>query len=385
MELKIANDNGNSEQDLVIDGKLIQQPNVFAKIAKIPNLDEVNKDYVLKNIHSNLIVAVEGGLYYIGEYALKSGQPCRSIEVGIDNNKVESSIVYVNTLAHAAAAAVSKAAENGENIDETIKVNVDMATALPVSYYSKKNAAIFVDKFMSKKHHVTVYVGDKEAQVELKFTYIKVIPEGVTAAFALLDNEKIFDEYNKNNEKKFTTEFFRDARVLHVAIGEGTTEFPVTKGVHFKPDFITGTDNGNGHAIDAVIDDFKKNYGLVKLTRQEYSDILKDKGHKYYGTAMQFVTPALEIQAEEILHKAKQVIQKANNEIEVVCVYGGGSILMRDSLESKLQAFCKRAMIKLLYIPEEYAVTLEAEGLNVFLGSPIFEKIKKDYKEKSNK
>ena len=30
MYLKIANDNGNSEQDLIIDDELIQQPNVFA-------------------------------------------------------------------------------------------------------------------------------------------------------------------------------------------------------------------------------------------------------------------------------------------------------------------------------------------------------------------
>ena len=66
MNLKIANDNGNSEHDLIIDGKLVQQPNVFAKIMRVPNLDDVNKEYVLKNLHDNLLVSIEGGLYYIG-------------------------------------------------------------------------------------------------------------------------------------------------------------------------------------------------------------------------------------------------------------------------------------------------------------------------------
>ena len=70
MNLKIANDNGNSEHDLIIDGKLVQQPNVFAKIMRVPNLDDVNKEYVLKNLHDNLLVSIEGGLYYIGQRAL---------------------------------------------------------------------------------------------------------------------------------------------------------------------------------------------------------------------------------------------------------------------------------------------------------------------------
>ena len=102
--LKVGNDNGNSEHDLLINGVLIAQPNVFAKVRKLPNLDEVNKDYVIKNIQDNLIVTCEdpSGIYYIGNYALKSGQKIRNIEVGIDNNKIESDIVIVNTLSQIA-------------------------------------------------------------------------------------------------------------------------------------------------------------------------------------------------------------------------------------------------------------------------------------------
>lgn len=383
MKLLVANDNGNSEQDLVINGQMVQQPNVFARIAHLPNLEEVNKEYVLKNLHANLIVAIEGGLYYVGDYALKSGQPCRTIEVGSDNNKGESPIVYINTLAHVAAAAVQQAVEDKADLAETIQASVDMATALPVSYYSKKGAASFAEKFTSKKHHVTVHVGDQEVQVELTFEYVKVIPEGVTASFALHEHEELFKEYNaKHKGAEIHKADFDEARVLHVAIGEGTTEFPVTKKYSFKPDFISGTNNGNGHAIDAVIDDFKKEYGLIKLTRQEYSEILKDHSHKYYATAAEFVAPALEIQAEEILHKAKQVIQQANNEIDIVCVYGGGSILMRKALEKRLVEFCDRAKIKLLYVPDQYAVTLEARGLDVFLHSKLFAAVKQNYLDK---
>ena len=379
MYLKIANDNGNSEQDLIIDDELIQQPNVFAKPMRLPNLDEISPESVLKDIHNQLFVSIEGGLYYVGQRALDSGIPCHTIEVGIDNNKLTSDIVYINTLAHTAAAAVKKAAaEDRKNLDQTITVHADMATALPVSYYSKKNANDFAAKFSGKKHHVCVYVGSQEVMVDITYDFVKVIPEGVTASFALKHEDDVYSEYNRQHtDAQLHKEDFSTLRVLHIAIGEGTTEFPVTQDVHFKPDFISGTNNGNGHAIDAVIDDFKDHFGLMKLTRQEYSDILKNEGHKYHDIALEYVTPALEIQAEEILHKAKQVIQQANNEIDVVCVYGGGSIMMRPVLEKKLQTYCDRALIKLLYIPEEYAVTLEVKGLNVFLHSKIFEAVKK--------
>ena len=124
---------------------------------------------------------------------------------------------------------------------------------------------------------------------------------------------------------------------------------------------------------------------MIKFTRQEYSNVLKNQGHKYYATAHEFIAPALENQAEQILHHAEKVIQQANNDIDIVCVYGGGSIMMREALESRLDAFCKRAMIKLLYVPEEFAVVIEAMGLEAFINSKIFESIKKNFLAKAKK
>ena len=100
---------------------------------------------------------------------------------------------------------------------------------------------------------------------------------------------------------------------------------------------------------------------------------------------MEIVEQYIDEESEEILHHIKTEIQKANNEIDVVCVYGGGSIFMRTYLESNLKSFCDRAEIKLLYIPKEYAVTLEAEGLYNFTNSKIFEVLKSKYIQSKNK
>lgn len=375
MQFLVANDNGNAEQDLVINGRRISAPNVFARVGKLVNLDELNPEYVLKHIHDNLIVAVDGGICYVGAYALTSGQRCRSIAVGVDNDKVSSDIVYVNTLAHIAGEAVAACyRESGAVPDtgEALKVYVDMATAIPVSYYTKERAEAFAEKFMCKQHTVTVYVGAKEYVVFLQFDFVKAIPEGVTAAHAFMHRPELIHQ-----EKNLSVEMFRTLRILHIAIGEGTTEFPITTGISFKPDFIMGTHNGNGRAIERVLNPFKKNFGLQSVTRQDFSRYVRDVSHKYHDTAMSYFMPALEDEAEEILTTAEQVISSANNEVDVVAVYGGGSILMRQALEKRLAAFCGRAKIALAYIDDPSdAVFLEAEGLNAFVRSPLFQLLK---------
>ena len=375
MQFLVANDNGNAEQDLVINGRRISAPNVFARVGKLVNLDELNPEYVLKHIHDNLIVAVDGGICYVGAYALTSGQRCRSIAVGVDNDKVSSDIVYVNTLAHIAGEAVAACYRESDAVPDTgeaLKVYVDMATAIPVSYYTKERAEAFAEKFMCKQHTVTVYVGAKEYVVFLQFDFVKAIPEGVTAAHAFMHRPELIHQ-----EKNLSVEMFRTLRILHIAIGEGTTEFPITTGISFKPDFIMGTHNGNGRAIERVLNPFKKNFGLQSVTRQDFSRYVRDVSHKYHDTAMSYFMPALEDEAEEILTTAEQVISSANNEVDVVAVYGGGSILMRQALEKRLAAFCGRAKIALAYIDDPSdAVFLEAEGLNAFVRSPLFQLLK---------
>ena len=111
--------------------------------------------------------------------------------------------------------------------------------------------------------------------------------------------------------------------------------------------------NGLGHAINKSIEEFKEEVGQTSLTRQKYSDILKDKNHKFYPLAKDIIDIPIEEQAEEIFQTAKTEIDRANNEIDIIVVYGGGSILMRDALEPKLRNICKSAKINLFYVDEK--------------------------------
>lgn len=390
----VGNDNGNSEHDIIINGKKICQPNVMAKIRKLPLLDEINPDYVADHIEDNLIVNIDSvsagsGDYYIGSYALKSGERIKDIKVGVDNNKINSDVVIVNTLGQIAGFAAEEAYKTDkENIEnKRITVNVDMTTALPQTQYTKSKGDEFAKKFIKDIHRVTVYIGIKRIKTEINFNFVKVIPEGVPPVFSIQnllygkgEDEKVeemFREFMKKQKlDSIDGNYFKNKRILHVAIGEGTTEYPITEGIAFNPNFIHGTNNGIGHAIDRAIPEFKEEYGLLNYSRQEYSEVIRSQGHKYYDTAKEILDYHMEAEADEIFENIEAQIQKANNEIDIIMIYGGGSILMKEILESKIEEIANRAKIKVFYVPEKFAVTLEAQGMYLFTCSNIFQKIK---------
>lgn len=405
LSLKIGNDNGNSEHDIIINGYQIMQPNVYSKVRKLPLLDEINPKFVAEHIEDNLIVTVDSpsaapGIYYVGNYALNSGERVRSIEVGADNNKLDSELIVINTLAQIAGQASKMAYLKDPELCNDIKVNVDMSTSLPIGQYTKSKAELFSDKFMNNSHRVTVQLGLIRANVLISFNYVKTLPEGVTAVHAfnslvhVKSNEKNTDEekvtikkhndlvddffkgFNQKYNKSINGSYFKDKKILHIAIGEGTTEYPITTGIIFDPNFIKGSNNGIGHAIDRSLDEFKNELGLLNYTRQKYSEVLRDKKHKFNVVATDIIKDYIEEEAEDILHYAKGEIQKSNNEVDVIAVYGGGSILMREKLSKKLDEICEKANIELLYVDEKYAVILESLGLYEFTIGKIFTALK---------
>ena len=393
INLKVGNDTGNSEHDIIINGYQICQPNVIARTRKSPNLEELDQERFIKNIENNLVInlisnEVPTGTYYIGSYALESGQAVRSIEVGVDNNKAENDIVFINTLAQIAGYAVKKAFEENALENDTIKVSVDMAGALPINQYTKEIANKFSSRFTSNTHTLTVETPRKSIKVEINFEFVKILQEGVTTTFALENqDDSVFKVYNNKvdeNKKeeypydeKIDKGYFKNERkILHIAIGEGTTEYPITIGNKFDPNFITGSNNGVGHAIDKSLEEFTNEFGLNNYSRQKYSDVVKDSSHKFHMSALEILEFHLEDESSEILKNAKREIEKANNEVDMILVYGGGSILMRNSLERKLEDVCKRGKMKLLYLEKEDAVTIECKGLNESVNSRLFELLK---------
>lgn len=385
IKLIVGSDNGNSEHDIVINGNLIQQPNVYAKISRLPNLDEVNPLSYANDIENHLIATITSQrlnngtptTYFVGNYAINSGNHVYNIEIGADNSKLDSDIPFVNTLAQIAGYGASMAYLEDNTVEE-ITIDVDMTTALPVNQYSKDASLKMSEQFIGK-HKVSIYFGTKIVNCNLIFDYVKTIPEAVPTVFYLQSNKdsEVFEEYKK--DYKLQEVDFENKKILHVAIGEGTTEYPLTNDIAFNPSFLTGTNNGVGLAIESIIEDFRKDYRLPVYTRQDFSSALKNPNNKYHTKAVDYVQEQLEYQSEEIFRTVKREVEKAKNDVDIIAVYGGGSILMKKYLKQKIAKFADEALIQVLYIDKPFSVSIEALGMYEFTKSDVYKNLKEKF------
>jgi plasmid segregation protein ParM len=385
----VGNDNGNSEHDLIIDGKLIQQPNVNCTVDELPWSEEQAPESFIKNLQEQLVVTVDSpaarpGMYYVGKFALESGEILDNLQIGIDM-KCDVDLPVVNTLAQIAAVAVQKSYEEGKKVPDHIDVEVDMATALPVTQHTDETSAKFEKRFTSGSHHVTVHLGIHRVTVKIVFPFTKVIPEATPVIFTLQKDAsgnwregEIFQEFVENYEmdKKFNGNYFKDKRILHVDIGDGSTEYPITEGNKFLRQFVHGSHHGTGYAIEEALDEFNRLIHLPDSPRQFFSDVIKNPKHKYHARAIKTLKRPMESQVRQIVQNVKRQLTKARNEIDLICVYGGGSILMRSLLYPRLEELCVEREMQLLYIPAGYAVQMNAMGLDSFVRGKIYEALK---------
>ncbi len=387
-----GNDNGNSQHKLYINKKLFVQPNVYYKATKSPWKDDYSPTSLIPNLLDNLVVTIDSpsvnpGIYFIGSFALKSTDVVTSMDVRVGEKHLED-VPIINTLGLIAGKAIQDAFEEEKDLPKNINVTIDMATALPARQWNKDTARIFKERFIKDSHRVTVHIKQERVNVEITFEHVEVLAEGVPATFAIQSdlNGKVrkgemFDQFAKDyNLPSVDGSYFKDKMILHDDIGDGSTEFVVTVGAKFLDEHIDGINSGIGHAIDDAMPDFEDKTGLGTISRQDYSRYLTNKG-KFTARAIECLTVPLETQVRMNLQRLTRQFDKTKNEVEVVCVYGGGSIVMKDIinvLEEPLKTFVhsKGREAMLLYIPAQFATKLNAEGLAIFVDSPIFKRLK---------
>ncbi|MGN5651087.1 hypothetical protein [Bacillus sp. Brlt_9] len=401
ISFKAAVDSGNSEQAMMINGEKILQPSTIAKETSNPFYEDKTLDHAVKTIFKQLVISinstsVEPGMYFVGENAIQQGDSYKNMMLGFED-KHQSDVPVIMTLGMLAAKAVQAAYEKDTNLEEPIKLKVDMITGLPCTEYDQEIGLAFADRYTKDKHDVRVYLGkNKTVKVEIEFDFVKVVPEASPVVFSLWQDENgevregiIFEEFinayktdDEDNEwndmdGNIFVEEDNEKKLLHIDIGDGTTEYPITVGLEPDQKFKKGSNNGIGHAVENSVDELAAEINVPSMQRHTVSKILKDSTHKYHHTALRVVDNALSKQADEILRQAGKQMNSVQNELDVVVVYGGGSVLLKKHLYPRLKKVCDTKQIKLLYIPEQFAATLYVEGLNNILNSELFEQFKK--------
>ena len=375
----MANDIGNSETKMIVNDTLIKQPSVVKRLLSKPNVMETNVEKNIANLLDELIVHVtsnaikRSGLYFIGKRANMTADKVENMNIKL-GNKSKHDIPVLMTLSMLAARSVQLAYQENQELPPSISVDVSMTTAIPASEYSADQARYLEGRFTSNDHVVIVYVGETPVTVTLHFQTVKVTQEGIPALYALLESEnEILKNYNEHYKKQAVPKDFANKRILHVDIGDGTTEYIYTVGMNPVTDVCSGEKRGVGHATEEATQLLKEEVGgFLNLNRQQFMNIFRDPSHHLHDLAVRFMQEARYSQAQRILEDIQEKYSDIAGNVDVIAVYGGGSIQFKEELYEELLDFANTVHCEVLWIPEKYAVDMNVNGLHVINEKILF-------------
>ncbi|WP_238157058.1 ParM/StbA family protein [Bacillus amyloliquefaciens] len=397
MNMKVAADIGNSTTKMIAEDELFSQPSVIRRLMKNPQVTETDLKKNVTNLDENLTVhitsaAIKGtanGLYVIGRKAITTDlDKVQNMNIKL-GNKHKHDLPVIMILSMIARKIIKDEFDEKGELAESYSATCELSSAIPASEFSFEKAEILEERFAKHKHTVIVHLGEKLVTVVLNFKKAKVTQEGVPAIFALLsEDETILEEFNNLYKKKDEDDLIQDneeitkpsdlkkMKIFHVDIGDGTTEYIYTNGVNPILDACSGEKRGVGHATEEATVLLNENLnGLMKINRQSFMSIVADDTHNLHVEAKGALDIAKGSQANFILEDTiEKVSNKTGNNVDVVVVYGGGSIQFREYLFKDLKEFADQIKTKLLWIPEKYAVDLNVRGLDILNRKVFFRK-----------
>ncbi|WP_278154746.1 ParM/StbA family protein [Bacillus velezensis] len=395
--MKVAADIGNSTTKMIVEDELFSQPSVIRRLMKNPQVTETDLKKNVTNLDENLTVhitsaAIKGtanGLYVIGRKAITTDlDKVQNMNIKL-GNKHKHDLPVIMILSMIARKIIKDEFDEKGELAESYSATCELSSAIPASEFSFEKAEILEKRFAAHKHTVIVHLGEKLVTVVLNFKKAKVTQEGVPAIFALLsEDETILEEFNNLYKKKDEEDLIQDneeitkpidlkkMKIFHVDIGDGTTEYIYTNGVNPILDACSGEKRGVGHATEEATVLLNENLnGLMKINRQSFMSIVADNTHNLHAEAKDALDIAKGSQANFILEDTiEKVSNKTGNNVDIVVVYGGGSIQFRKYLFDDLKEFADQIKTKLLWIPEKNAVDLNVRGLDILNRKVFFRK-----------
>lgn len=385
MIMRTVADIGNSELKMMINGELVKQQNVNKRVFGSVKNKEGSLQHSVTNLMDEICVHVTSdaierdGKFYVGYRAAHSnGKPdALDIELG---DKHKRDLPVVNVLSVMASKAVQTIYNEAGELPKNIEIPASLILAIPASEYEPPKARFLESRFKDNEHVVIVYLGEEKVTVQITFEIVKVTREGVPALYAIFEgNSDMFTDFCELYDlENINGQYFKDKKVLHADIGDGTSEYIYSDGLNPVPDACWGEKKGIGHAIEGAIKLLQEEYkGGVDINRQQFSELVTDSADKKHDKAVEFLEETRYMQAQGIYNDIeKSYIYRTSSKAEVLAVYGGGSIALKDDLYKKALEFCKVNDIQLLWIPKKYATEMNVRGMEI-LSDKLVSKVTK--------
>ena len=398
VKMNVANDLGYGSVKAKVNDTKIHFPSVLAlqreqDIAKPVEFDsEKEKLSYLSDMINHMDVTVSSsavktqGRFLLGTAAVKSSLPMRAFDVNDFTGKSDNDLSIILTLGMIASQRVASAVENGEDLSEQLNAEVNMTTALPVSE-GKKNGIVdsYINKYVNSKHTVVFHNLKDPITVSLTFNKVYVALEGEVAQLYIQNSDiklkgLIKKDFAKNYPELATeievTDLVKIKNLLGIDIGEGTTDLVVIKDGKANAVSSTSLPTGYGNALQDAVDvlqtqnmNFEPRSQLQDYLSQDVSPLAKRMQNKVRQTVFEQLAPF----ADKIVEAASKTMRKAGANVEVLYVYGGGSIPMleqtelRQKLAQKMKDFSGGIDVPVIWIDKSYAQILNEKGLELVL------------------
>lgn len=402
--MKLANDLGYGRVKGSINGKELNLTSVLARVpanqAPKPdtfrNADE--KDAYMNDLVNHLYFSVNSksintdGKFFLGERAQHSNSNKWLFDVNDYSSKAENDMGLILTLGIIAAEKIKEVYNEDEALDDILEVEVQMTTALPIMEANRNGVVeAYRERFISNQHLVTVHNFPHDITVKVKFKDVFVGYEGELAQFCIANaSDDIKSAIMTEWKDAGYSDIYPDVTVdeilglrttMGVDIGAGTTDTVIFQDGKMLIKYSTSLKMGYGSVQDAALKQLIQEGNAVGRSRVDLEEFL--------NTPAGFTTRALhkhvedivldnnELLANEIVDSISDVLGGATRDgiaVEIVYVYGGGSIPMkqrgelREKIADKLKSFqTVKAEVPVLFISDEIAPYLNLAGLQVVL------------------
>jgi len=397
--LNVANDLGYGSIKATLNDEKVKMPSVIASekpqdITEPVSFDDQEqqaaymKDFINKlDVSVSSSAVTKQGRYLIGQAAVNSNLPLTAFDVNDFAGKSDDDLAMVLTLSLIAGKRVKDAFFNSEDLGETLKVTVNMATALPVA--EGKNTGVidrYKNKFLGKTHTATFHNFKDPITVAIKFRSVYVALEGETAQLYIKNADQKFKETmvadlkaNYADMAEITADdIVQTQNVLGIDIGEGTTDLVMLVNNLVNAKASTSLAKGYGNVLQLANDVLQKQQMGFDNRAQLQSYLAQHVSpfaRKHQQRVQKVVYDQLEPFADEIVTAVSKTMRAANARAELIYVYGGGSIPMATQsslarkLADKLRRFTGGDEVPIIWIAPEYAQFLNEKGLELILSA----------------
>ncbi|MEV2909469.1 ParM/StbA family protein [Paenibacillus larvae] len=382
MKLRVISDFGNSNTKIRINGERIEQPSVIKRLHGPEPVAETDIEKNIANLFEELTVNISSpslrrsGFFAVGHRANLDALKSENMNIKL-GKKSRHDIPLVMNLSLTAAQAVKQYYKKNNRLPEKIDLLGNLTGAIPASEYTSEIAKEFEERFTGKEeapivHVVIVYIGAHSVAVTIKYENAKITQEGIPALYALIEAPdtilKKFCQLYKDFPKRsnMTQRDFLSLKGLGIDIGNGTTEYIHFWGVNPVLQNCHGEKRGVGHAAEEAAKLLENELnGHLKINRQRFDEIIQNPQNNYYELAQKFMSEAQYGEANKILEDVQERYVVIGGDIDFIMVFGGGSITFEEDLYPSLIEFAEDTKIMILWIPEEFAIDMNLDGLEI--------------------